>query len=36
MSVNFKLKATKIIIKGKHSKGRECQGLPVQGKKLLA
>ena len=35
MSVNSRLKATKIIGQGKHSIGREFEGLPVRGKKLL-
>ena len=35
MSVNSGLKATKIIVKEKHSIGREFQSLAVRGKKLL-
>ena len=35
MSVNFRLKATKIIEKGKHSISTEFQSQAVRGKKLL-
>ena len=33
MSVNSRLKANKIIVKGKHSIGREFHSLAVRGKK---
>ena len=35
MSFNFGIKATKIIVKGKHFIGREFQSLAVRGKKLV-
>ena len=35
VSINSRLKTIYIIVKGKHSVGKELQSLAVQGKKLL-